>query len=139
MRSVDEMLSVGRAKRKGRRFEEGLKAMKQGQLRINGSIPCVICWEALTQAEVNRGQVMAVTGKMIYPACLKHFFVFDGEIKQSRDYRTNRDRLAIAFAIGEGSGAVPPAAPRLKPVYDELLQKMQGWNHPAFIVRENSN
>jgi hypothetical protein len=102
------------------------------QLYISGSIPCVICGEAITQANVDRGDVIALMGRFVYPAHLVHFY--NDTQERQPDYEDQMTRLALANAIGEGL-EMPGLESNLRPLYEEIKTQMTNWNHPAFFIR----
>ena len=116
---------------------ESQKASRDAALfKISGSIPCVICWEPITQEDVSRDEVIANVGRSIYPAHVSHYYTADWE--KTPDHVANLERLALAYAVGEDED-VPHLEERLRQLYEELKEKMEGWNHPAFVVREARN
>jgi len=107
---------------------------KAASLKISGSIPCVICWEPITQENVERGDVICNMGMFVYPAHTTHFFLADNKTP-TNDYEKNLTRFALAYGIGERH-CMPHLKRTLKPLYKELRAKMRGWNHPAFVVHQ---
>ena len=72
------------------------------QIRIGGSASCLVgCDTPITQADVDRGGIMAMTGRRaVYVYHLHHFFDARGEPQP--EYFQNLEIVARAFQVAEG-------------------------------------
>lgn len=110
---------------------------KPTQIYIRGSIPCVICWEDVTQENISRGDVILNMVRYVYPAHIRHFYN-PVTWTQTADYERNMNLFSLATGIGEGWD-LPYLPIPLRSVYEEMKEKMKGWNHPALVHRESNN
>lgn len=76
---------------------------------IDGEIPCVVCGEQMDQGSVDRGELLAVTGRgekpRVYGAHVWHFFKTNpatGETERQLSYYLHMTALAKAYGEGEG-------------------------------------
>lgn len=79
---------------------------------FEGELPCTICDLPMNQGHVDRGELMAITGKAdgrkkpakAYVAHVAHFFQMNpatGEVQPKEDYYHNMRIMALAYAQGE--------------------------------------
>lgn len=77
--------------------------MNSAHLIIVGSMPCLICGDACTQADVEAGNIIALTGETEnYAMHVSHFFIArDGLWSQTADYEMNMQIAASEIVARE--------------------------------------